>query len=46
MNGGVSINENIYQNPHDGARMYNFWANDLFGECACLNVIRETKLGG
>lgn len=30
-----------FDNPHDAARMYNFWAHDLFGEYAHLNVINE-----
>ena len=30
-----------FDNPHDAARMYNFWAMDLFGELANLNVIKE-----
>ena len=30
-----------FDNPHDAARMYNFWAVDLFGEYANLNVIKE-----
>jgi hypothetical protein len=30
-----------FDNPHDAARMYNFWAKDMFGEYARLNVIKE-----
>lgn len=30
-----------FDNPHDAARMYNFWAVDLFGEFARLNKIEE-----
>lgn len=30
-----------FDNPHDAARMYNFWALDLFGEFARLNIIEE-----
>lgn len=30
-----------FDNEHDAARMYNFWATDLFGEYAHLNVIKE-----
>jgi hypothetical protein len=30
-----------FDNPHDAARMYNFWAKDMFGEFARLNVIKE-----
>jgi hypothetical protein len=30
-----------FDNPHDAARMYNFWARDLFGEFARLNIIKE-----
>lgn len=30
-----------FENPHDAARMYNFWSKDLFGEYARLNVIKE-----
>jgi hypothetical protein len=32
-----------FDNKHDAARMYNFWAKDLFGEYARLNVIREDE---
>ncbi len=31
----------IFDNKHDAARMYNFWAVDLFGEYANLNVIKD-----
>lgn len=30
-----------FENKHDAARMCNFWASDLFGEFARLNVIKE-----
>jgi hypothetical protein len=30
-----------FESRHDAARMYNFWAIDLFGEFAKLNVINE-----
>jgi hypothetical protein len=30
-----------FDNKHDAARMYNFWASDLYGEFARLNVIKE-----
>jgi hypothetical protein len=32
-----------FENKHDAARMYNFWAKDLFGEYARLNVIKEEE---
>jgi hypothetical protein len=32
-----------FDSKHDAARMYNFWAKDLFGEYARLNVIREDE---
>lgn len=32
-----------FDNPHDAARMYNFWASDMFGEYARLNVINEEE---
>jgi hypothetical protein len=35
------INLGTFDNKHDAARMYNFWAKDLFGEFARLNVINE-----
>jgi hypothetical protein len=31
----------MFNNPHDAARMYNFWAIDLFGKYAHLNKIAE-----
>lgn len=33
-----------FDNPHDAARMYNFWAADIFGEYAYLNVIKEEEI--
>jgi hypothetical protein len=33
----------LFDNPHDAARMYNFWAKDLFGDFAVLNVIKEDE---
>jgi len=30
-----------FESKHDAARMYNFWAHDMFGEYARLNVIKE-----
>jgi hypothetical protein len=35
------IHLGAFENKHDAARMYNFWAIDLFGEFAQLNVITE-----
>lgn len=32
-----------FDNPHDAARMFNFWAKDMFGEYARLNVIKEDE---
>jgi hypothetical protein len=32
-----------FDNPHDAARMYNFWAIDIYGEYARVNVINETE---
>lgn len=32
-----------FDNPHDAARMYNFWASDIFGEFARLNTINEEE---
>jgi hypothetical protein len=40
---GIQEHLGYFGNPHDAARMYNFWANDLFGEFARLNVINETE---
>lgn len=36
-----AIHLGYFDNEHDAARMYNFWAVDLFGEYARLNVIKE-----
>lgn len=33
-----------FDNPHDAARMYNFWALDLYGDFARLNVINEEAI--
>jgi hypothetical protein len=33
-----------FDNKHDAARMYNFWAKDMFGEFARLNVINEEEI--
>jgi hypothetical protein len=38
---GKELNLGLFDNPHDAARMYNFWARDLFGEYATLNKISE-----
>ncbi|ASN68059.1 putative HNH endonuclease III [uncultured Caudovirales phage] len=35
------IHLGYFDNPHDAARMYNFWALDIFGESARLNAIKE-----
>jgi hypothetical protein len=40
---GDQVHLGYFDNPHDAARMYNFWANDLFGEFARLNVINEEE---
>jgi hypothetical protein len=36
---GKQVHLGYFDNPHDAARMYNFWAIDIFGEYARLNVI-------
>lgn len=33
-----------FDSEHDAARMYNFWAIDLYGEFARLNVIKEEEI--
>lgn len=33
----------LYDDIEEAARMYNFWANDIHGEFACLNEIEGTK---
>jgi hypothetical protein len=42
--GGEQEHLGYFNNPHDAARMYNFWAMDLFGEFARLNVIKEEEI--
>jgi len=41
---GKRITLGYFDNPHDAARMYNFWAADIFGEYAYLNTIKEEEL--
>lgn len=36
---GKNINLGTFESRHDAAKMYNFWAYDLFGEYALLNKI-------
>ncbi|WP_298833805.1 HNH endonuclease [uncultured Planococcus sp.] len=36
-----SIYLGIFESKNDAARMYNFWAVDMFGEYANLNIINE-----
>jgi hypothetical protein len=36
-----TIHLGTFDNKHDAARMYNFWAVDLYGEFAQLNTINE-----
>lgn len=43
-NNGKLIQLGTFDNRHDAARMYNFWAKDLFGEYARLNVIKEETI--
>lgn len=38
---GKTYHLGYFDSEHDAARMYNFWAVDLFGEFARLNVIKE-----
>jgi HNH endonuclease/AP2 domain len=38
---GRPVNLGHFDNEHDAARMYNFWASDIYGEFAWLNTIRE-----
>jgi two-component SAPR family response regulator len=38
---GKELNLGVFESSHDAARMYNFWAHDLFGEYATLNKISE-----
>jgi len=37
------VNLGRFSNKHDAARMYNFWAKDIYGEFARLNIINETE---
>lgn len=41
---GKTIHLGVFDNPHDAARMYNFWALDIFGEFAKLNVVEEAAV--
>jgi hypothetical protein len=34
----------LFKCKHDAARVYNFWAHDLYGEYAKLNVINEEAI--
>lgn len=44
---GKNINLGYFDNKHDAARMYNFWARDMFGDFASLNtIVTETKRKG
>lgn len=38
---GKELNLGLFDNQHDAARMYNFWAKDIFGDYATLNKITE-----
>lgn len=38
---GKRVNLGHFESKHDAARMFNFWAKDLHGEFAWLNVIEE-----
>lgn len=38
---GKKIWLGYFESANDAARMYNFWAKDIFGEYARLNVIKE-----
>lgn len=40
---GKPKNLGRFDSEHDAARMYNFWAKDLFGDQAILNVINEEE---
>lgn len=37
---GSLINLGTFNSPEDAARMYNFWATDIYGEFARLNEIK------
>ena len=39
---GKGLHLGLFDSAHDAARMYNFWALDIFGEHALLNKIKET----
>lgn len=39
---GKTYHIDYFDNPHDAARMYNFWAVDMFGEFANLNTVKES----
>lgn len=41
---GTTHRLGYFHNKHDAARMYNFWASDMFGEFAFLNKVREAEM--
>lgn len=41
---GKRVHLGYFDNKHDAARMYNFWASDLYGEFARLNEINEEAI--
>jgi hypothetical protein len=41
---GKQTHLGYFDSKHDAARMYNFWAADLYGEYARLNVIKEEEI--
>lgn len=41
---GKTTHLGLFESKHDAARMYNFWAKDIFGDHALLNEIKTEAI--